>query len=55
MVSTEDGVVIGRTHLPPVNEGDALFHIAHVDEPRATAELVKQFRAEAQTSELTRR
>ncbi|MGB8634905.1 MAG: succinylglutamate desuccinylase/aspartoacylase family protein [Rhodanobacteraceae bacterium] len=55
VVSTEDGVVIGRTHLPPVNEGDALFHIAHVDEPRATAALVKQFRAEAQTSVLTPR
>ncbi|MGA7298627.1 MAG: succinylglutamate desuccinylase/aspartoacylase family protein [Rhodanobacteraceae bacterium] len=55
VVSTEDGVVIGRTHLPPVNEGDALFHIAHVDEPRATAALVKQFRAESQASVLTPR
>ena len=22
------GIVIGRTHLPVVNEGDALFHVA---------------------------
>ena len=26
------GVVIGRTHLPLVNEGDALIHIAKIDE-----------------------
>lgn len=44
VVSSEDGVVIGRSHLPPVNEGDALFHIARVDEPRATAKLVQKFR-----------
>lgn len=48
VTSTEDGIVIGRTHLPPVNEGDALFHIAHVDQPRATAELVQQFRDDSQ-------
>ncbi len=48
VISTEDGVVIGRSLLPPVNEGDAVFHIAHVDKPRATAELVQQFRDESQ-------
>ena len=30
-----DGVVIGRTNLPLVYEGDALFHIARVDGKRA--------------------
>lgn len=27
--SSRTGVVIGRTHLPLVNEGDALYHVAH--------------------------
>ncbi len=48
VVSDEDGIVIGLSHLPPVNEGDALFHIARVDEPAATAELVQQFREQSQ-------
>lgn len=44
-VCTEDeGVVIGYSHLPPVNEGDALFHIARVPKAGAAAELVTQFR-----------
>lgn len=30
VVSTDDGVVIGRTNLPFVNPGDALFHIAQI-------------------------
>jgi len=25
-----DGLLIGRTHLPIVNEGDGLFHIARI-------------------------
>lgn len=44
-VCTEDeGVVIGYSHLPPVNEGDALFHIARVPKAGAAAKLVTQFR-----------
>lgn len=31
MVAQEPGIVIGRSHLPIVNEGDALFHIAVPD------------------------
>jgi uncharacterized protein len=30
VVSEEDGIIIGRTHLPVVNRGDALFHIAEI-------------------------
>lgn len=33
-----DGIVIGKTNLPLVNEGEALFHVAKVDQP-ASAEL----------------
>ncbi|HUS24453.1 MAG TPA: succinylglutamate desuccinylase/aspartoacylase family protein [Candidatus Binatia bacterium] len=32
-----DGVVIGKLNLPLVYEGDALFHIARVDEPDAVS------------------
>lgn len=30
VISTDNGVVIGRTNLPFVNPGDALFHIAQI-------------------------
>lgn len=32
---TQSGLIIGRTNLPIVNEGDALFHIARVDATEA--------------------
>ena len=32
IIASFSGVVIGRTHLPLVNEGDALIHIARIDE-----------------------
>jgi uncharacterized protein len=32
-VSPENGVVIGRTNLPIVHRGDALFHLARVKDP----------------------
>jgi predicted deacylase len=34
--SDETGIVIGRTHLPIVHRGDAVFHIARMKDPRAT-------------------
>lgn len=37
------GIVIGRTNLPPVNEGDALFHIAHFEQNRQVAQNVEAF------------
>jgi hypothetical protein len=38
------GVVIGRTELPLVNEGDALFHVATFDAPtRQVASSVEEF------------
>jgi predicted deacylase len=36
VVAEEAGIVIGRTHLPVVNEGDALFHVAVPERPRET-------------------
>ncbi|MFP5356851.1 MAG: succinylglutamate desuccinylase/aspartoacylase family protein [Gammaproteobacteria bacterium] len=35
VTSTASGIVIGRTHLPLVHEGDALFHIARLDDEHA--------------------
>lgn len=33
VVATEGGIIVGRTNLPIVNEGDALFHIAALPDP----------------------
>ncbi len=38
-----DGVVIGRTNLPIVNEGDALFHIAEFNNPEMAGKTVERF------------
>lgn len=37
------GIVIGRTNLPPVNEGDALFHIASFERSQQAADNVETF------------
>ncbi|MFT5488766.1 MAG: putative deacylase [Alphaproteobacteria bacterium] len=37
----EDGIVIGRSNLPVVNQGDALFHIARVKNPTQAVETVE--------------
>lgn len=36
------GVVIGRTNLPIVNQGDALFHVARVDDHDEVSETLSQ-------------
>ena len=40
------GIVIGKTELPLINEGDALYHIASIQKPDAVAEHVEDFAAE---------
>jgi predicted deacylase len=40
------GIVIGRTELPLVNEGDALFHIATFARPAAVSASVEEFQDE---------
>ena len=37
------GVIIGRTQIPLVHEGEALFHIARFEDPREVAERVEAF------------
>jgi predicted deacylase len=41
-----NGIVIGRTNLPLVNEGDALFHIARFDHVLDAANKVDEFNEE---------
>ena len=43
VVSSEDGVVIGHSTLPLVNEGDALFHIGLTEGTQATEEMLDAF------------
>jgi len=40
------GLVIGRSQLPLVHEGDALFNIARFEDTREAAETVEEFRTE---------
>lgn len=44
--SPSDGIVIGRTNLPLVHEGDALFHIARVAGTQVVAETLDAFTPE---------
>lgn len=40
-----NGIIIGRSNLPLVNEGDALFHIARFDNTKSAENTVEQFTA----------
>ena len=46
ILATFDGIVIGRTNLPLVNEGDALFHIARFRGVEKAAERIEEFQEE---------
>jgi len=37
------GVVIGRTNLPLVNEGEALFHVATFESPKTAEQVIETF------------
>lgn len=50
--SPVDGVLIGRTHLPLANEGDALFHIATFEKLADVIEGVGAFRDELEIDAL---
>ena len=43
ITATTDGIIIGRTNIPLVNEGEALFHIARFKKPDTAAEHVEGF------------
>jgi len=44
--ATHEGIIIGRTNLPLVNEGEALFHIARFDDALRSIDSVEIFRHE---------
>lgn len=46
ITATLNGIVIGRTNLPLVNEGDALFHIARFEHVGEAANKVDEFQEE---------
>jgi len=46
VLSTVAGIVIGRTNLPLVHKGDALFHIAGFDDTAAVSETLDDFKEE---------
>ncbi len=43
ILAKKSGIVIGKTNLPLVHEGEALFHIAHFDSPDDIADAVGAF------------
>jgi predicted deacylase len=49
--SPHDGIVIGRTNLPLVHEGDALFHIVRVEGTQIVAETLDAFTPEEEYAE----
>ena len=46
ITSTFNGIVIGRTNLPLVNEGDALYHIARFEDIQEVEAKVDEFQEE---------
>jgi hypothetical protein len=46
LTASFDGIVVGRTNLPLVNEGEALFHIARFSRPDEVAGNVEAFNYE---------
>lgn len=48
--ATCDGVVIGRTNIPLVNEGEALFHLARFNQPNEVADSVEAFHSDLDPS-----
>ena len=43
VISPYEGIIIGRTNLPLVNEGDALMHIGRFGDVENVADKVNQF------------
>jgi uncharacterized protein len=43
VLASSSGIVIGRTNIPLVNEGEALFHIARFNKPDEVADSVLAF------------
>ncbi len=44
VIAPIDGIVVGRTNLPLITEGEALYHVACFGEPDLAAELLAEYR-----------
>ena len=49
IIASFSGILIGRTNLPLVNEGDAIFHIARVGDENEAIESVESIQLDATT------
>lgn len=54
VVSTVSGVMVGKNNLPVVNQGDALFHIARVEDLEKAARHVERLESELSRDPLFR-
>jgi hypothetical protein len=45
VIAAQSGLVIGRTQLPIVHQGDALFHVARFEDVGEVAQHVEDFQA----------
>lgn len=52
VLSRREGLVIGLSNLPVVNQGDALFHIAQFDEGDLEGDLIDQLEAALEAQDL---
>lgn len=46
VIASCSGIIIGRTNMPLVNEGEALFHIARFNQPDEVADNVEAFHSD---------
>lgn len=53
ITTTFNGIIIGRTNLPLVNEGDALFHVARFEHLNEAANKVEDFHEEHSLDEMS--
>ncbi|MCC9625764.1 succinylglutamate desuccinylase/aspartoacylase family protein [Thalassospira sp. MA62] len=52
IVARDDGLIIGRTNLPIVNQGDALFHVAAIKRPSELQERMDAIETHLQSDPL---
>jgi uncharacterized protein len=50
VIANGEGIIIGRTNIPLVNEGEALFHIAKFTDAESVQETVEEFQDEMDPS-----
>ncbi|MDX1519678.1 MAG: succinylglutamate desuccinylase/aspartoacylase family protein [Gammaproteobacteria bacterium] len=43
VLSPADGIIVGKTNIPLVNEGEALFHVARFKQPDTAAQKIEKF------------